>query len=167
MKAWELGPQTGLDGLRCVERAIPEPRPGEALVRVDAACLNHRDLLLLRGQYGPLRPHDRIPLSDGIGTIVTVAGEDPDLTPGTRVIAPHFVSWRDGPFSPSIFAQDLGVSRDGWLAEYVCLPTSALIAVPDGIPDETAATLAAAGTTAWHALVSFGCLGCVSSMRLM
>ena len=155
MRAWELGPQTGIEGLRCVEGPVPEPKPGEALIRVHAACLNHRDLLMLRGNYGPPKPHDRIPLSDGVGTILKIAGDDFDLSAGSRVIAPHFVSWHDGPFSPASFAQDLGVSCDGWLAEYICLPTAALIAVPDSVSDESAATLAAAGTTAWHALVAF------------
>jgi len=159
MKAWELGPQTSLAGLRCSDRPVPEPQPGEALVRVHATCLNHRDLLALRGTYGPPKPHDRIPLSDGVGTITAIAGEAHGLAPGTRVIAPHFVTWRDGPFSPAAFAQDLGISRDGWLAEYVCLPTAALIAVPDGVTDDTAAALAAAGAAAWHALVSFGAAG--------
>ena len=62
MKAWELGPQSGLNALRLAERPVPEPQPGEALVRVQASCLNHRDLLALRGAYGVIKPHDRIPL---------------------------------------------------------------------------------------------------------
>ncbi|HOB12655.1 MAG TPA: NAD(P)-dependent alcohol dehydrogenase [Novosphingobium sp.] len=156
MKAWELGPQTGLDGLRCTDRPLPVPQPGEALVRVHAACLNHRDLLALRGSYGTPRPHERIPLSDGVGTVEAIAGDDCGLAPGTRVIAPHFVNWREGPYNPAFLGQDLGISRDGWLAEYVCLPTAALVAVPDGVSNDTAAALPAAGITAWHALVSFG-----------
>ena len=156
MKAWELGPQTGLNGLRLAERPVPEPQPGEALVRVQASCLNHRDLLALRGAYGAIKPHDRIPLSDGVGTIEAIVGDDHGLAPGARVIAPHFVNWHDGQFNPSMFGQDLGIARDGWLAEYICLPTASLIAVPDALTTDAAATLAAAGATAWHSLVTFG-----------
>lgn len=156
MKAWELGPQTGLDGLRCTERPIPLPQPGEALIRVHAAGLNHRDLLALRGTYGPLKPQTRIPLSDGIGTIEAIVGDSRRLAPGMRVIAPHFLDWREGPYSPAFLGADLGISHDGWLAEYVCLPTAALVPVPDGVSDASAALLPAAGVTAWHALTAFG-----------
>ena len=155
MKAWVLGEQSGLDSLRLVDLPTPQPQPGETLVRVHAAALNHRDLLTLRGTYGPRKPEDRVPLSDGVGTIVTINGDDHGLTPGQRVIAPHFATWIDGPFSPAIFAHDVGISRDGWLAEYICLPTAALIALPGTVADEAAVTLAAAGTTAWHGLVEF------------
>ena len=141
MKAWELGPQTGLDGLRCTERPIPLPQPGEALIRVHAAGLNHRDLLALRGTYGPLKPQTRIPLSDGIGTIEAIVGDSRRLAPGMRVIAPHFLDWREGPYSPAFLGADLGISHDGWLAEYVCLPTAALVPVPDGVSDASAALL--------------------------
>lgn len=156
MKAWEIGAQTGLHSQHLAERPAPEPREGETLIRVRAVCLNHRDLLSLRGLYGARKAEDRIMASDGVGTIECIVGDDHGLAPGQRVIAPHFCGWVDGPFSPAIFGQDLGISRDGWLAEYICLPTAALVAVPDSVSDDVAATLAAAGTTAWHALVPFG-----------
>jgi NADPH:quinone reductase-like Zn-dependent oxidoreductase len=54
------------------------------------------------------------------------------------------------------FAQDLGVTRDGWLAEKIALPAAALIPLPDGVSNHTAATLAVAGGTVWHAMVAFG-----------
>lgn len=155
MKAWTFGDQTGLASLRLADLPTPQPKAGETLVRVHAAALNHRDLLTLRGAYGPRKPEDRIPLSDGVGTIVAIEGDHRGLAPGQRVIAPHFASWIDGPFSPAIFAQDVGISRDGWLAEYICLPTASLVGLPDVISDEVAVTLAAAGTTAWHGLVEF------------
>lgn len=156
MKAWVLGDQTGLESLRLADLPTPQPKTGETLVRVHAAALNNRDLQALRGTYGPRKPEDRILLSDGVGTIVAIEGDNHGLAPGQRVIAPHFAGWIEGPFTPAIFAQDVGISRDGWLAEYICLPTASLIALPAAVTDEVAVTLAAAGTTAWHGLVEFG-----------
>ena len=156
MRAWELGPQNGLTSLRLAQREQPKPNDGETLIKVQAACLNHRDLLCLRGHYGPPKSENRIMASDGVGTIAQINGDTHGLTVGQRVISPHFATWLDGKFSPAFFGNDVGISRDGWLADYIVLPTSALIAVPDDVSDEAAATLAAAGTTVWHGLVSFG-----------
>ena len=156
MKAYEIGPQDGLSGLRLVDRVAAIRGPGEILVKPCLACLNHRDLLILKGQYGALRPEARIPLSDGVGEIMALGEGSTGLAIGDRIIAPHFATWLDGSFSPSVFGADIGASADGWLAEQLALPASAAIKLPASISDRSAATLAAAGTTVWHALVSFG-----------
>jgi NADPH:quinone reductase-like Zn-dependent oxidoreductase len=156
IKAYEIGPQQGLAGLRAVQRPPVTPGPGQALLRLRAACLNHRDLLVLQGRYGPLRPESRIPLSDGVGEVIALGADCGDLPLGQRVICPHFVGWLDGAFHPGIFAADLGTSLDGWLADTVLLPAAALVAVPDALSDAQAAPLCAAGLTAWHALVELG-----------
>jgi len=156
MRAYEIGTQTGVDSLRLVERDTPEPGKGEVLVKVHAACLNYRDLLSLRGQYGPAKPEDRIMASDGVGSVAKLGEGVSEFTDGQRVIAPHFIAWTDGPFSPAYFAHDLGISRHGWLADYILLPASALIPVPDSMPDDVAATLPVAGNTSWHCIVTFG-----------
>ncbi len=156
MKAYEIGPQTGLDSLRLVERDTPVPGPGEVAIKVHAACLNHRDLLTLKGQYGLMKAEGRIPLSDGVGSVVALSENISGIATGQRVIAPNFVTWLGGKFTPAIFGQDLGISRDGWLAETIILPADAIIAVPDNVSDDVAATLAATGSTIWHCIVTFG-----------
>jgi NADPH:quinone reductase-like Zn-dependent oxidoreductase len=159
VKVYEIGAQEGLDSLRRAERAPAEPGPGQALLRVRAVCLNHRDLLIVSGRYGPRRPAERVPVSDGIGEVLALgpgAAAVPGLVPGQRVICPHFVNWLDGDFSPGVFAADLGVTLDGWLAEQIVVPASALVVVPDTLSDSQAAALPAAGLTAWNALVEVG-----------
>ncbi|APG63447.1 hypothetical protein LPB140_01090 [Sphingorhabdus lutea] len=156
MRAYEIGAQNGLYDLCLVNRPAPLPKAGEVRIRVIAACLNHRDLLILQGKYGPKKPHDIIPLSDGVGVVDMVGEGVDDAIKGKRIIAPHFVNWTSGPYNPAIFAQDLGVSRHGWLAEYIIIPATAVIILPDNINDDSAACLAAAGTTVWHALSAFG-----------
>lgn len=156
MRVFEIGAQQGLASLRAARHAVPEPGPGEVRVRVHMAGLNYRDLLALRGHYGPHRPEQRVPLSDGVGTIDAIGSGVTGWRTGQRVTAAHFVAWHDGPWSPAQLGQDLGMSRDGWLAEHVLLPAAALVAVPDALTDAQVAALPAAGTTVWHALVGFG-----------
>ena len=51
----------GIDALRLKEKPVPRPGHGQVLVRVRAAALNYRDLLMVGGSYSrnlplPLRP---------------------------------------------------------------------------------------------------------------
>ncbi|AUX69110.1 hypothetical protein CHX26_05985 [Porphyrobacter sp. HT-58-2] len=161
MKAWEIGSRNagerGIGGLRQTERPEPVAGPGEVLVRVIAAGLNYRDLMVLRGQYGSDLPQSRIPLSDGVGKVIAAGEGVTGLASGDRVIAPHFLSWLDDTaYSPAVFAQDMGVTADGWLAECIVLPAAAALKVPASVPDTTAASLAVVGATVWHAMVAFG-----------
>ncbi len=156
MRAYEIGTQQGRDSLRLSDRPALHPGPGELLLRVTAAGLNYRDLMVLRGQYGANNPETRVPLSDGLGVVESIGAGVDGIAIGTRMIAPHFLSWTAGKFSMAAFGQDLGVTRDGWLAEKIILPASALVSVPDNISDHTAATIAVAGGTVWHAMVAFG-----------
>ncbi len=156
MKAYQIGDQTGLSGLRLAERPDPHCGPGEVLVRVSRVCLNHRDLKILAGEYGPRRPSDRTPCSDGVGVVEAVGPDVDGVAPGERVTCGHFVRWLDGAFSPRVFADDLGVTRDGWLAEKILVPASALVKTPDALTDAQLAVLPSAGVTAWHALVEAG-----------
>lgn len=159
MQAWEIGPKSGIDGMRLAERSAPVAGPGEVLVDVIAAGLNHRDLMVLDGVYGTNLPENRVPLADGVGRIAALGEGVSGWTVGDRVIAPHFVAWLDGPFTMAAFAQDLGSTLDGWLAEQVVLPAAALIAVPEAMSDAGAASLGVVGATVWHAMVEFGDAG--------
>lgn len=161
MKAWEIGPRDealrGIGGLRLADRGEPAAGPGEVVVRVVAAGLNYRDLMVLRGQYGTGLPPTRVPLSDGVGEVVALGEGVDGVAPGDRVIAPHFLTWLDdSAYSPAVFAHDMGVTADGWLAEKIVLPAAAVLKVPAGVSDTTAASLAVVGATVWHAMVAFG-----------
>jgi len=154
-KAYEIGAQTGLSSLRQVQRELSEPGAGQALVRVRSVCLNHRDLRVLGATYGPRRPENRVPVSDGVGEVVALGAGAQGVSIGERVICPHFVAWPDGDFNPALFQHDLGISMDGWLAQYMLVPAAALVSVPAALSDEQAAPLCAAGLTAWNALACF------------
>ncbi len=156
MKAYEIGDQQGIGSLRLVERPDPFPAKGEVLIKVIAAGLNYRDLMVANAQYGANNPASRIPLSDGVGVVEALGEGASGVRIGARVIAPHFTGWSSGKFSMIHFGADLGVTQDGWLAEKIVLPADCLIPIPDSVSDETAATLAVAGGTVWHAMMAFG-----------
>ena len=156
MKVYEIGAQQGLQSLRASQRPVPQPGPGQVVLRVLAVCLNHRDMLVLNGTYGPRRAEERVPVSDGVGEVVAVGEGVTDFKRGDRATSGHFVRWLDGAFNPRFFGHDLGISHDGWLAEQILVPADALVPIPDSMSNEQAAVLPAAGLTAWNALVEVG-----------
>lgn len=160
MKAWEIRPRGGTQSLRMVERPDPIAGAGEVLVRVTAAGLNYRDLMILRGAYGTDLPEDRIPLTDGVGVVEALGDGVEGFAVGDRVVAANFVDWDPAAgFGYHIFARDIGVTMDGWLAEKIVIPATGLIKLPDAVSDHTAATLAVVAGTVWHAMVDFGAAG--------
>ena len=155
MKAYEIGPQTGLDSLTQTERPVPAAGVGEAVLKVRLVGLNNRDIQLLEGRYGPRKPRERVPLSEGVGEVIAVGKGTATVKVGDRAVFAHFANWLDGDFRPALFGTDLGITHDGWLAEQIKVPSAALVRVSDALGDEQV-ILALAGLTAWHALVEVG-----------
>lgn len=153
MKAFQIGNQQGLDSLTATTRPAPVAGPGEVLVAPRLVGLISRDVQLLRGVYGARQAPERIPVSEGVGEVIAVGAGVGNVKPGDRVVCGHFPSWLDGEFHPDVFAHDIGISHDGWLAERVVLPAAAVIQVPASLADQDVAALASAGLTAWNALV--------------
>jgi NADPH:quinone reductase-like Zn-dependent oxidoreductase len=155
MRAYEItAGSSSLAGLRRCECPDPKPEPTQLLVRIRAASLNFRDLLIARGHYGggPITANT-IPLSDGAGEIVAVGSAVTRFRVGERVAGTFFRNWIDGapPRSPLIA---LGAPpADGVLAEYAVFDEMAAVAVPAHLSPEAAATLPCAAVTAWRALV--------------
>ena len=76
----------GLDGLRLVEKPVPRPGRGEILVRVKAASLNYRDLVILKGIYRPDLPLPYVPASDACGEVTEVGEGVTRFRAGDRAI---------------------------------------------------------------------------------
>jgi NADPH:quinone reductase-like Zn-dependent oxidoreductase len=157
MRAFELREAIGPEGLVLNrQRQLPEPGRGEIKIKLQAAALNYRDLLVASGKYGAGAKPSVIPLSDGAGEVVAV-GEGVSLfRAGDRVAGTFFQGWCDGPISAQATGLALGGQVDGMLAEYVVLPESGAIRVPEHLAFEAAATLPCAGLTAWNAVVEAG-----------
>jgi len=158
MRAFEIAAgSTTLDGLRRCTRPDPAPSERQILVKVQAASLNFRDLMVARGLYfgGPIAANT-IPLSDGAGEVVGVGAGVTRFRTGDRVAGTFFRGWIDGrpPAGP---LPSLGAPpADGMLAEYAVLDEQNAVSVPVHLSAEAAATLPCAGVTAWHALIENG-----------
>jgi NADPH:quinone reductase-like Zn-dependent oxidoreductase len=152
MKAWRIK-SFGIDQLAFDDLPRPEPRAGEVLIKVHAVSLNYRDLLLVRGQYNPRMALPRIPCSDGAGEVVAV-GEGVSVKVGQRVAGIFMQNWLVGPPSSETSSGALGGDIDGMLAEYVVLPQTGVVSVPEHLSYAQAATLPCAAVTAWNALTN-------------
>lgn len=156
MQVVELQQDFGLDRLRVSRRPDPEPGRGQVVVRLGAASLNYRDLLMVRGQYNPRQPLPLIPCSDGAGRVVATGDDVTRFTLGDRV-APIFAqTWISGDPSREQQRSTLGGPLDGTLSELLLVDQAGLVAVPGHLTDEEAACLPCAGLTAWSALVTLG-----------
>jgi NADPH:quinone reductase-like Zn-dependent oxidoreductase len=153
MQAWQI-PSFGIDSLEIVEKAVPEPGPGQVRVRVSAVSFNFRDLLMIKGLYNPKLHLPRIPCSDGAGEVDAVGEGVTRWKAGDRVTGIFMQNWLDGPATPLKVKGALGGDIDGVLAEYVVLHENGLVEVPRHLSFEEAATLPCAAVTAWNALAA-------------
>ncbi|BFU44067.1 zinc-dependent alcohol dehydrogenase family protein [Krasilnikovia sp. MM14-A1004] len=138
------------------ERGIPEPGPGQVLVRMKGWSVNFRDLMIAKGLYPKAVKADVVVLSDGAGEVVRVGADVARWSPGDRVVGTYFPRWVSGPGTPDKTADDLGGAVDGVLAEYVVFGEHSLVGVPAHLDFAEAATLTSAGVTAWRAVVDEG-----------
>ncbi len=154
MKQWQLGQQPGWQNLQLVEQPDPTPGTGEVLVRLRAASLNYRDLIVVNEQkrFTP----DRIPLSDGAGEVAAVGAGVTRWKVGDRVAGTFFRDWQGGRFDMSYHQAALGGSVDGVLRQQAVFPQHGLVRLPADYSFEEGATLPCAGLTAWTALMTRG-----------
>lgn len=152
-----------IDALQLREAAEPRPGPGQVLVRLRAAALNYRDLLMVSGSYTRNLPLPLIPLSDGAGEVVEAGEGVTRWQPGDRVAGTFFQEWDGGEISDSVPASALGGAIDGVLADYALFRERGLVALPTHLSFLEGAALPCAALTAWHALQS-GNLACGQSV---
>lgn len=142
-----------IDAWTLAERPAPTPGPGEVLVRIRAASLNYRDLMIARGLFGGDRKDDLVPLADAAGEVVALGAGVRRWKAGDRVLSTYFPTWASGPFREEYRATALGAGRnDGVLAELVVFAEDALVRAPAHLGFDEAATLPCAAVTAWTAL---------------
>jgi NADPH:quinone reductase-like Zn-dependent oxidoreductase len=156
MKAFEIQNSFGLDSLALVERPDPAPAVGQVLVRMRAASLNYRDLLMVKGQYNPRQRLPLIPVSDGVGEVVGIGDGVTRVKIGDRVAGNFSQRWIAGEPAREKLTASLGGPLDGMLAEYTVLHEEGVVRVPSHLTDEEAATLPCAALTAWNSIIATG-----------
>jgi len=161
MKAWQLDRLGG--ELRFNDVRTPEPRPGSALVRIEASALMSYLKAYVEGKlpiYNP--PHGPFTIgTNGIGVVEAVGRDVWHLKPGQRVVlSSHFVVPENvedpaqvliGLTSSPDAAQVLNDWPDGTLAEYALLPVEA-ITPAEGLDQFDATELVAIG----RCIIPFG-----------
>jgi NADPH:quinone reductase-like Zn-dependent oxidoreductase len=154
MKVWEIAGQFGLENLRLTEAPEPVPGHGQVKLRMLAASINYRDLVVVEGNYGRAIRPPVVPLSDGVGEVVALGPGVSRLKLGDRVCPTFFPDWSCGQPHDSVMQlhRARGAAQNGTLCEALVVDERATVAVPDYLSHEEAATLPCAGVTAWNAL---------------
>src|SRR5579872_4728620 len=130
-----------------VWKEVPDLRAGagEAVVKVRAAALNHRDIWIQRGQYAGLR-YPIVLGSDGAGVVTEVGDPAAAHWVGQEVIINPALQWgNNAGFQDPAGFRILGLPDDGTLAEYVQVPIANLVPKPAHLSFEDAAALPLAG----------------------
>jgi NADPH:quinone reductase len=112
--------------MRCLDVPVPEPQPGEVLIRAHAIGVGMPDVAIRRGTYSHMPPLPATPGTELAGTIEKVAADVTSRRPGQRV----YTTARERPH------------RGGHYAEYVTAPAEATFVLPDNVDFDAAATLA-------------------------
>lgn len=137
MRAWRFSEFGDIHEKYAMEEVeTPSPGDGEVLIRLRYASLNPADRLLIEGLYPGAGD---LPLTvgrDGAGTIEETS-ESSRFAVGDEVM---------------ILRSDIGITRQGTLAEYVIAPESVVAHVPKGWSLAEAASAALVYLTAWKAL---------------
>jgi len=125
----------GVDALQVVDRPVPEPAPGEVLVRVTAAGVNRADLLQRQGFYDPPPDATDVLGLEVSGDIVSVGSGVTDLQPGEHVCA---------------------LLSGGGYAEYVAVPAGQVAIAPGGVSLTDAGGLMEVAATVWSNVFMMG-----------
>ncbi|HYC71011.1 MAG TPA: zinc-binding dehydrogenase [Opitutaceae bacterium] len=133
------------------EFADPVAAPGQAVVRLKAASLNHRDLWIQLGLYANIRL-PLIPGSDGAGVVEAVGSDADKAWLGREVIINPSLDWGPDPRAQGPSYRILGLPDHGTFAERIAVPVTNLASKPAHLSWNQAAALPLAGLTAWRAL---------------
>jgi NADPH:quinone reductase-like Zn-dependent oxidoreductase len=153
MKAIVLRELGAAENLKLEEVPDPQPGAGEAVVRLKAAALNHRDVFIWQKLY----PNIKLPAilgSDGAGVVASVGeGVDQSLV-GSEVVIEPGLDWGPDDLIQGRNYRILGMPEDGTYAEMIKVPVANLHPKPQHLTFEEAAALPLAGLTAYRSVAS-------------
>jgi acryloyl-coenzyme A reductase len=157
MDAWRISQFGDSDVLTLARVPVPEPGPGECLVRVEFSGVCRHDLLTRSGAFSKLT----LPVTLGhqAGGLVTAVGAGSAFAVGDRVVSLPLLGCGacaecragDQASCTSERAQFMGDDFDGAYAEFLVAPDRLLVTVPADIPLDRASVLCCTAGTAYHA----------------
>jgi zinc-binding alcohol dehydrogenase/oxidoreductase len=153
VKAVVLRTLGGPDVLKLEDVADPRREQGEAVVRLRAAALNHRDVFIRAGQYAGIK----LPVilgSDGAGEVIELGEGVSTSWRGREVIIDPSFNWGPDERAQGTSFHLLGMPTDGTYAERVKVPVDHLHDKPGHLSFEEAAAVPLASVTAYRALVT-------------
>ena len=155
MKAIILRELGGPEKLVLESAADPVPGPGQAVVRLRAAALNHRDAWIRKGLYAGIK----LPIilgSDGAGEVTAVGEGVARGLVGTAVVINPSLDWGTSDRVQGPKYRILGLPDNGTYAEQVLAPAENLVPKPEALSWVEAAAIPLAGLTAYRALFTRG-----------
>ena len=152
--------------LALVDVPDPIPAPGEVVVDLKAAALNHRDVFIQQGLY-PGIALPVLPGSDGAG-VVSAVGEGVDRAwLNCEVVINPALNWGTNHAVNSPEFTILGMPQAGTFAEKITIVQTNIYHKPTHLSFQEAAALPLAGLTAWRALMSRAALSQSNPERVL
>ena len=141
------------------DRPLPDPGPGQVVIRMEASGLCHTDIHAANGDW-PVKPTPPfVPGHEGVGIVVGVGEGVTSERVGQRVAVPWLGyacgSCRyclSGWETLCLAQKNTGYSVDGGYAEYFLAEAAFAPPVPTGIDPREAAPLTCAGVTTYKAI---------------
>ncbi|KUI56427.1 hypothetical protein VP1G_03845 [Cytospora mali] len=153
MKQWSItGTDKGFDGLKFGDVQVPKVGENDVLVKLQAASLNYRDLIIPLGQYPFPAKFPVAACSDGAGEVLEVGERVTRFKPGDKVVTLFNQGHQFGPVDLAAAGTGLGGVLDGTLRQFGVFNENGLSPAPKNLDPLETATLTCAGLTAWNAL---------------
>ena len=118
LRAMRIEGDWGLENIRPVELAAPDPGPDDVVIRIEAISINPRDLVMMHGGYGRMGGTlPFVPLCDGAGRVVAAGNNVTRVKPGDLVCPAFSRTWLRGTAGPDTLAGAHGGPLDGTAQE--------------------------------------------------
>lgn len=162
MKAAVFRQHGGPEVIEIADVPSPEVTPGQVLIAVRAAAMNHLDLWARRGLPGLNLEFPHIGGSDIAGLVEDTGEGVQRLDPGTRVLVNPSLwcgtcAWcQKGEESLCASYRIIGEHLRGGFAEYVAVPAANVHPLPDDLSFAEAAAVPLVYQTAWRGLIARG-----------
>jgi NADPH2:quinone reductase len=127
MKAIQVRQPGGPEAMELVDLPVPQPKPHEAVVKIQAAGVNFIDVYNREGRYKVPLPFT--PGQEGAGVVSAIGSDVREVAVGDRVAYTSVL---------------------GSYAEYAAVPADRLVKIPDGVSDRQAAAAMLQGITAQY-----------------